>query len=106
MMAQKGLSQSDVARGVGYTPTAIWNWLRGNTLPRAETLTVLANLLDANEDWLRDGDALTPDLDAAPEQLASSETIADKVESLRAEIAALAGYELDYVRVMLEIGPR
>lgn len=104
-MARKGLSQSDVARGVGYTPTAIWNWLQGNTLPRSETLAALATLLDVTEDWLRDGDAPAANADA-PDQTAASQTIAEKVEGLRAEIAALAGYELDYVRVTLEIGPR
>ena len=106
MMARKGLNQSDVARAVGYTPTAIWNWLQGNTLPRSETLSALAALLDVSEDWLREGDASAVDDAASAGQISKSETIAEKVENLRAEIASLAGYDVDHVRVTLEIGPR
>ena len=110
MMVTNGLSQSDIARQVGYTPTAIWNWLQGNTLPRPETLTALANLLDVTEDWLRDGDVLVTDGDtvddgfADSENIAEQETIAEKVDRLRAEIAALTGYHQSRVRLTLEFG--
>ncbi len=102
-MMVKGLSQSDIARQVGYTPTGVWNWLRGNTFPRAETLVALAAKLDVTEDWLRDGDAI-PDADASPPETEHPETIAERVESLREEIAALTGYDLNRVKLTLEIG--
>jgi transcriptional regulator with XRE-family HTH domain len=106
MMASRRLNQSDVARLVGYTPTGVWNWLQGNTLPRAETLTALAGVLDVTEDWLRDGDtARTEDL-GAPTQITSANTLADKVERLRREIAALTGYDVEGVKVTLELASR
>lgn len=101
-MSQNRLSQSDVARAVEYTPTAVWNWLQGNTLPRAETLTALAGILGVSEDWLRDGDSSEPEERPAPQQIPSSGTIAERVESLRVEIAALAGYDVDRVKLTLE----
>jgi transcriptional regulator with XRE-family HTH domain len=101
-MSQNRLSQSDVARAVGYTPTAVWNWLQGNTLPRVETLTALAGSLGVSEDWLRNGESSQAEQGRAREEAASSETIAERVESLRVEIAALAGYDVDRVKLTLE----
>jgi transcriptional regulator with XRE-family HTH domain len=104
MMSARRLSQSELARLVGYTPTGVWNWLQGNTLPRAETLAALAEILDVTEDWLRDGDDLEVHEDADPEQSTSSETLADKIDNFRFEIAALAGCDVDRVKLTLEFG--
>ncbi|WP_027165196.1 helix-turn-helix transcriptional regulator [Mesorhizobium sp. WSM3224] len=98
------LSQSDIARLVGYTPTGVWNWLQGNTFPRPETLSALAEKLDVTEDWLRDGDA-TPDSDSSPDENEQPESIAERMESLRVEIAALIGFDLSRVKLSLEFGP-
>jgi hypothetical protein len=41
---------------------------------------------------------------AVSKQMAASETVAEKVERLRAEIAGLTGYDPDRVRLTLELG--
>lgn len=113
MMANNNINQSDVARQVGYTPTAVWNWLQGNTLPRPETLTALSNLFNVTEDWLRDGDAsvvahdtIRDEHDTIRDEFDDDpETITEKINRLRAEIAAATGCEVSRVRLILEFGP-
>ena len=96
------MSQTDVARAVGYTPTGVWNWLQGNTFPRGETLSALAGILNVSEDWLRDGVmTVTPD-EAIPDAEPEAETMAEMIESLRMKIAYLSGYEPANVKLTLE----
>lgn len=102
-MVRMSYNQSDIARLVGYTPTGVWNWVKGNTFPRAETLAVLANELGVTEDWLRDGDVSSEGEPASP-GIEQPATVAERVESLRVEIATLTGYDLDRVKLMLELG--
>ncbi|SJM34355.1 helix-turn-helix domain-containing protein [Mesorhizobium delmotii] len=101
-MSAKRVSQSELARLVGYTPTAIWNWLQGNTLPRAETLAALANILEVTEDWLRDGDPVKAAEDVSEEKALEPKTMAEMIEHLRANIANLTGYEIERVKLTLE----
>lgn len=103
-MITNGLSQSDIARLIGYTPTGVWNWLQGNTFPRPETLSALADKLGVTEDWLRDGDAI-PDPDSPPGENDQPESIAERMESLRVEVAALTGLDLSRIKLSLEFGP-
>jgi transcriptional regulator with XRE-family HTH domain len=106
MMTEKRLSQSDVAREVGYTPTAVWNWLQGNTLPRPETLVALSELLEVDIDWLRDGESSSTDRDENEVPISSVESISDRIESLRAELSAVTGCEIAQVKITVEFGPR
>jgi transcriptional regulator with XRE-family HTH domain len=101
MMREKRLSQSEVAREIGYTPTAIWNWLQGNTLPRPETLAALASLFGVSEDWLRDGDA--PETNLIPDDSFAGMSIFEMTELLRSNIAAHNGYSLNRVRITVEL---
>ena len=87
-MKAKGLRQADIARQIGYTSTGVWNWLQGNTYPRAETLSDLANILGETEDWLLNGDAAEISVEPIAESAPAVETIAEMVETLRAKIAA------------------
>jgi len=62
----------------------------------------LAALFDVSEDWLRDGDAVQIDPSETAQDVPSG-SIAEKVEILRVEIAALAGYDLGKVKLTLEL---
>lgn len=104
VMILKGLSQSEVARELGYTPTGVWNWLQGNTFPRQETLAQLSALLDVDEEWLREGDPMPAvDGDDPSGDGAGKESIARRIEELRSEISALLGCELSRVKLSFEI---
>jgi hypothetical protein len=43
-------------RGTPVTVNATRKWLTGESIPTMDKLTVLANMLDSSEDWLRWGD--------------------------------------------------
>jgi transcriptional regulator with XRE-family HTH domain len=101
-MKAKGIRQSEIARQIGYTSTGVWNWLQGNTLPRAETLSALASILDVTEDWLRNGDAAEISVEPISESAPGAETMAEMIEALRAKIAVHAGYDLERVKLTLE----
>lgn len=104
MMSLKGLSQSEVARELGYTPTGVWNWLQGNTFPRQETLAQLCTLLAVDEEWLREGDPMPAvEVDVSSGDSAVKESIARRIEELRLEISARFDCEPGQVKLYFEI---
>lgn len=47
---EKGWTRSVLARRLGVSPTAVFNWEENETTPRAETKTKLASLFSVNDD--------------------------------------------------------
>jgi transcriptional regulator with XRE-family HTH domain len=56
LMAELGLSQSDVARAIDVTPPCIANWRRGKTRPSMGNLVKLATFLRASRAFLERGE--------------------------------------------------
>ena len=54
-MAAKGISGADLARKIGVTRQAIYQWLAGTSEPTQENLRNLAINLDVEQDWLATG---------------------------------------------------
>lgn len=54
VMREKQISQSDLARLVGTRQSTVQGWL-GGSMPRARTLTEIANAINVSEVWLETG---------------------------------------------------
>ena len=104
-MLQKRVSQTDLAKSVGYSTTGVWNWLQGNTFPRPETFGAIARFLGVDQEWLLGIAEENTQDEALSERALVSETVADRVEGLRSEIAMLLGYEVGRVRISVEFAP-
>jgi transcriptional regulator with XRE-family HTH domain len=63
---ERGLSQRAVARAVGRTPSAVWQWEQGRGAPDPQTIATLERLLELEPDFLaRLLGYLPPGLDSA-----------------------------------------
>ena len=56
----RNFSASDLARLTGVTPTAVWNWERNGTKPRANALASICKALDVTEAYILSGDSHVP----------------------------------------------
>jgi len=101
-MWRKEISASELARLVGVTPTAVWNWQQDNTLPRPHTLSAIADVLEVTEDYLRDGPTKVSE-EISANDLSESETVAETIENLRIRIARENGFKIERVKLILEL---
>ena len=88
------LSPSELARRVGVTPTAVWNWENQGIVARRDTLAKLARELGVSEAFLlagKMGGAEVP-----------SQNVASIVAEAREKIAAVTGYPINSVKLHLE----
>lgn len=53
---EKHLRQADIARATGKSTAAVTKWLRGENVPKTESLKQIAELLDTTDEWLLNGD--------------------------------------------------
>lgn len=95
----KRISASQLAREVGVTPTAVWNWEQNQIAPRSGTLTKVAARLGVSEDFLRTG---RMDAEATASRETEAQSIAQMVEETRTKIAHVTGFTLDRVKLHLE----
>jgi len=98
------MSASDLARSVGVTPTAVWNWENNGTQPRPETVSSLAKLLTVSKEFLisaiderRDTRGTTSDDEGGARM-----TVAQVIESAKNQIAKLSGLPPERVKVSVE----
>lgn len=82
---EKHLRQADIARATGKSTVAVTKWLRGENVPKADSLKQIAQLLDTTDEWLLTG------------KNHSTNSIGDRIRSVRrqknisqAELAKLA----------------
>jgi transcriptional regulator with XRE-family HTH domain len=115
----KGISAGLLARTIGVSNTAVWNWEKNRSIPRPATLAKAAAALGVENQYLN-GDkegpvrsASTKSSDAHPTALketASSVSYTGSVEALvqetRAKIAAMIGVEPRRVKLHIEIWSR
>ena len=92
---ERGMSASDLARLLGVTPTAVWNWEKNAVTPRPETLTSIAQILGVSEAFLLTG--------ASGEAVKKAvNTVPEVIEGAQRQIAAITGMPVDRVRVRVE----
>jgi transcriptional regulator with XRE-family HTH domain len=55
-----GLSQAEIARSLMLSPSTVWRWQDGRSVPRPAERGRLADLLGVNRDWLMSGRGAPP----------------------------------------------
>jgi transcriptional regulator with XRE-family HTH domain len=79
----RSMSASDLARLVHVTTAAVWNWENNNTIPRRETLALLAQVLNVSTVFLVPG---TPKIVPAPAKTSKASLEDRPMEDLLREI--------------------
>jgi transcriptional regulator with XRE-family HTH domain len=105
----KKISQSELAKLVGLSPAAIWNWESKGRVPRRKTLAKVADALKVSQEYLSDGSdrsGLAAEDFPAPDSIklqpdSGCDTIAGELERARAKIAELAGFDLSRIKLKL-----
>jgi transcriptional regulator with XRE-family HTH domain len=97
------ISQSKLAKLLGLSSAAIWNWETQGRVPRPKTLSKVAELLHVSEEYLSAGkgsrEASTPLRRPREEH----DTVAAEVEKIRAKIAQITGFEISKIKLELII---
>lgn len=105
LRVERGLSASELARRVDVTPTAVWNWEKNGVLPRRGMLAGIAETLSTTPDYLLSGlVAASSKRDEQARSAPSGRTVAQIIEAARREIAAATGFEVERVKLQLQIG--
>ncbi|ESK41235.1 hypothetical protein P256_00224 [Acinetobacter nectaris CIP 110549] len=52
---ERNLKQADISRATGKSSVAVTKWMRGENIPKTESLKAIASLLDVSEEWLLTG---------------------------------------------------
>jgi len=97
MREKKGMNASQLARAVGVTPTAVWNWEENGRRPHEGTLSSVARVLDVTTEFLVFG--------KAEEATTGSVTVAEIIEEARSKIAKITGIALERVKLHVELKP-
>jgi transcriptional regulator with XRE-family HTH domain len=92
----RGISASALARLVGVTPAAVWNWENNDTMPRVEAFAEIAKVLGVTEEFLRKGTT------AGTAPTSGRKSVASIIEQARNDIAELTELPPGRVRVNVE----
>jgi transcriptional regulator with XRE-family HTH domain len=110
--AQK-MSQAQLAKQVGLSSAAIWNWETKGRVPRPQVLAKVAEVLSVSEEYLAEGrnGAVSPTetkkIIQTPEQAAPAQssdqraTVAELLQRTRVRIAELTGFSPDQIKLTL-----
>jgi transcriptional regulator with XRE-family HTH domain len=90
---ERGISASELARLVGVTPTAVWNWEKNGTRPRQDALSTLAKVLGVSKEFLISGGA---------QESENTDTVAKIIDNAKAQIARLTGLSPDRVKLHVQ----
>jgi hypothetical protein len=93
-------------RGVPVTVNATRKWLMGQAMPTMDKLTVLANMLNTSQDWLRWGDLSLDELDdrSYAKHLGISDHLApDEVTSFSQDFKLLTATNKKVVAAVMEV---
>jgi transcriptional regulator with XRE-family HTH domain len=102
--AQK-ISQTQLAKLLGLSSAAIWNWETQGRVPRPKTLSKVAEILHVSEEYLVEGTGSPQRASKKPqtETVVSEESVASELEKIRAKIARLMGFELSRIRLEVTV---
>lgn len=92
----RGITASELARLVGVTPTAVWNWEKNSITPRRPALEAIARVLGVTTAFLVYG---TEAEGARPQVTAS---VASILDDARARLAEATGLAIDRIKLNLQ----
>lgn len=94
LISNKGITSAELARRVGVSATAVYNWEIGSK-PRPDTLEKLALELDTTVEYLLSGQPSSSQ--------ARPETVAEIVSRAEADLARAMGYKIGRVKVRFDV---
>jgi transcriptional regulator with XRE-family HTH domain len=111
------MSQAELAKHVGLSSAAIWNWETKGRVPRPRTLAKVAEALNVSEQFLAEGhdrpglshSGTTKEIELAAKGAPAHgteqgvATLAEVVERTRKRIAELTGFGPDQLKLTLTI---
>jgi transcriptional regulator with XRE-family HTH domain len=110
----RNMSQAELAKQVGLSSAAIWNWETKGRVPRPRALAKVAKALDVSERYLAEGHedadqlhsgttkAIQPAPETAPAQgPGQGTTVAEVLARTRMRIAELIGFSPDQIKLTL-----
>jgi transcriptional regulator with XRE-family HTH domain len=90
----RGLTASELARRVGVTATAVWNWEKNSVRPRPPVLETIANVLGVTTTFLRTGNN-----DNSTGVAETAGSVASIVKEARAKLSEATGLPLERIRL-------
>lgn len=99
-MSREDISASELARRVGVSPTAPWNWLHGKTIPKPGTMLKVARLFGVSVNQLMYG------ADNSDEDLPTDihvVTVESSLDAARVRLSEFTGTPVEKIRLRLEI---
>jgi transcriptional regulator with XRE-family HTH domain len=96
----RGLTASELARLVGVTPTAVWNWEKNSITPRRPALEQIAKVLGVSTHFLLTGEGETKQMD----ETRSVGTVAKILEDAKAKLVEATGLAPDHIKLNVQFG--
>jgi HTH-type transcriptional regulator, cell division transcriptional repressor len=90
----RGLTASELARRVGVTATAVWNWEKNAVTPRRPVLDAIASVLGVAPAFI-----LTGNNEGASAASDAAGSVASIVRDARVKLAEATGLPLDCIRL-------
>jgi transcriptional regulator with XRE-family HTH domain len=94
----RGMTASELARLVGVTPTAVWNWEKNSITPRRPALEQIAKVLGVSIHFLLTGEGETRQLD----ETRSVGTVASILEEAKAKLVEATGLSPDHIKLNVQ----
>jgi transcriptional regulator with XRE-family HTH domain len=94
----RGMTASELARLVGVTPTAVWNWEKNSITPRRPALEQIAKVLGVSIHFLLTGEGETRQMD----ETRSVGTVASILEDAKAKLVEATGLSPDHIKLNVQ----
>src|SRR5580704_1921295 len=94
----RGMTASELARLVGVTPTAVWNWEKNSITPRRPALEQIAKALGVSIHFLLTGEGGTMQVD----ETRSVGTVASILEDAKAKLVEATGLSPDRIKLNVQ----
>jgi transcriptional regulator with XRE-family HTH domain len=104
------MSQAELAKRVGLTSAAIWNWETKGRVPRPQALAKVAKALNVSAQYLAEGredadlsHSKTANVIPSAAKVARDQdaSVAAVMERTRMQIAELTGFDLSHIKLTL-----
>ena len=105
---ERKLTASELARKLGVTSTAVWNWEKNGRRPRHAVLSDLSKTLGVSAEWLLSGKSERDNADAEPGMAVKSsengktQTVAEIIENTRRQIEKITAVPYERVKIRVE----
>jgi transcriptional regulator with XRE-family HTH domain len=97
----RGVTASGLARLVGVTPTAVWNWEKNSITPRHPVLEQIARALDVSTSFLLTGreELRQVEQEKLPQK---EESVASILQNAKARLAQVTGLTLECIKLNVQ----